>query len=787
MEEKIVNVAIIGAGEEAIPIMRTLCTLKNYRVIGVMDERGDAPGLVVAGQLGVAVLSGIAELIKSKDLDLVIETSGSEVFAATLGKVLPRNTKVIDGASARLSLELARERERLLKVDISYKLTQKYSQLIEKSNKELDEKVLELSILNELSRSFSSAFDQRNISSYVFRSLRKKIDFPICAILLIEEGKNCIVLISNAEIPDDLREEIRHRMVQRFSGLTKTVVDVETVMVFQELAKGDASENPSAEPSIKAIYTSTLVVAEKPLGMVGIIFLEDKPFSAEDQRFFNILTSQIALFVENDRVKQAVTNERNRLEAILQSMTGGVLVVDINKRVLLTNPMAEIFLGIKREDVFGKEIHEAIPQEKVRQLFDLFILQRSEYLIKEIEIINDKDAIKRVFKVRLARVRDYLGNGIGTLLILYDISKEKEVDRMKTEFISITSHELRTPLAAIKQAVFLIAQETAVQLSDDQREYLDIARRNIIRLAGLINSLLDLSKIESGKMLLERARVDINKIAEEAFIGFEALAAEKKIKLERHFGIGLPQILADHTRIAQVITNLISNALKFTEPEGSVMLSTFIYGADKNFIQVGVKDTGIGIDKSNFDKLFKKFQQLDSSLTRKTVGTGLGLAISKQIVELHGGKVWVESETGKGSTFSFILPVTYEEEKLGRKKILVIDDEIDICRMVKAGLEVNGFNVLTALSAQEGLEKAKGNKPDLIVLDLMMPGMDGFEACRRLKTDPKTSAIPIVVLTALDQEEAVKEAVSAGAEGYVVKPFEDETLLSTVRQFVGGV
>lgn len=782
--EKTINVAIIGAGEEAILLIRTLTTLQNCKILGVVDEKKDAPGLAMAAESGIKTYLDFTELLKQKELNLVIETSGSASFALTLEKLVSPDVKIMDWESLALSLVLAEERERLLKIESSYKLTRRYSALLEEANKKFDDKLLELSLLNETSKTFSSAFDRRNIAGFIFSLLRKKIDFSVYALFLSEGQNYTLVLISNSSIPPELKEEISLRLADRYAKYIKEPVDAERVSIIEKIVQGPGKTEELREPAIKNLCTAALAVLEKPLGIMGMVFCKEYELTFDEERFFDILTGQVALFIENDRIKQAITHERNQLESILKSMTGALLVIDEEGQVILANPVTEIFLGVKQEEILGRDLNEVILQDEIKELFHIIRAQRSEFFSKEIQLTNPKDGITRVVKANLAKVRDHLGEIVGTVLILNDITKEKEVDRMKTEFISTTSHELRTPLASIKEAVSLVADETAGAVNAHQRKFLDIATRNINRLSELINSLLDLSKIESGKIELERSKVEINALAQEVIEDFISIAKEKKIALKMSLAEGLPQIQVDHSKINQVLTNLVSNAFKFTET-GTITVSVSFYGADKNFIEVSVEDTGTGIEKKDFEKLFQKFQQLDSSLTRRVGGAGLGLAISKQIVELHGGKIWAESQgLRKGSKFSFILPVIYEEAKMEKKNILVIDDEPDLCTTVKARLEANNFNVLTALSGQEGLDKVKEYKPDLVILDLMMPVMDGFEVCQRLKKDALTSSIPVVVLTALEQEEAAKRALSLGAEGYLVKPFEQESLLFTIREFL---
>lgn len=226
--------------------------------------------------------------------------------------------------------------------------------------------------------------------------------------------------------------------------------------------------------------------------------------------------------------------------------------------------------------------------------------------------------------------------------------------QVKATFISMVSHELRTPLTAIKEGIAIVSEEVTGALNEEQKEFLDVAKRNVERLARLINDVLDFQKLESGRMVFRMQDDSINGVVEEVYETMLSLAQGKGLEFILSLDKSLPDTVFDKDKINQVISNLVQNAIKYTE-KGVITVMTSVGG--ENFIQVAVKDTGKGIKQEDLPRLFRQFEQLESAHERKTAGTGLGLAISRQIIEGHKGRIWVESEFGKGSTFYFILPI----------------------------------------------------------------------------------------------------------------------------------
>lgn len=243
------------------------------------------------------------------------------------------------------------------------------------------------------------------------------------------------------------------------------------------------------------------------------------------------------------------------------------------------------------------------------------------------------------------------------------IAELKKLDQIKSEFVAVASHELRTPLTAIKNAVQLLLMEKMGELNENQKKFLAVAERNINRLMNILNDLLNLSRIESGKMVLKLEELNLRSILELIYFSFKPQGDEKSIELKLELPDELPPVYGDREKVEQILSNLISNSLKFTPPKGEIVISAKLLESDEGVLAISVKDTGIGIPAEHLDKIFEKFYQVEGSLERSHGGTGLGLAITKGLVEAQKGKIFVKSEPGKGSTFTFTLPLSRGERR----------------------------------------------------------------------------------------------------------------------------
>ena len=314
-------------------------------------------------------------------------------------------------------------------------------------------------------------------------------------------------------------------------------------------------------------------------------------------------------------------------------------------------------------------------------------------------------------------------------------------------------------------------------------DVLERIQQNGRHLLGLINDVLDLAKIEAGQLTLSPVDYSMRELVLDVVSATEALAAEKKLALEVDAPADLPRGHGDERRLTQVLLNLVSNAIKFTEA-GSVSIRAKV--EDGSF-QVAVTDTGVGIAPEDRERIFEEFQQVDSSSTRKKGGTGLGLAIARRIVELHGGRIWVEFDPGPGLDLR-LHPAAHRCPAGGRsvtQRILVVEDQEDNRRIIRDLLTSAGYELIEATDGEAGVRLAEAERPDLILMDIQLPVLDGHEATRRIRQNAELAAIPIIVVTsyALSGDDA--KAMAAGADGYVAKPFSPRHLLATIRQFLG--
>jgi CheY-like chemotaxis protein/nitrogen-specific signal transduction histidine kinase len=370
--------------------------------------------------------------------------------------------------------------------------------------------------------------------------------------------------------------------------------------------------------------------------------------------------------------------------------------------------------------------------------------------------------------------------------------KAEESDKLKTAFLHNISHEIRTPMNAIVGFSALLSEPDILKSS--RESYIEVIMQSSNHLLSIITDIVDISNIEANLIRLEKNEININNALRSLCRQFNPKANERKIILS--FEPGLPDIdatlMTDSTKLTQILSNLLSNAIKFTD-SGYVKVS---YQLKDNFIEFYVSDTGIGISSEHYDRIFDRFYQIQSSVTRLYEGTGLGLAISKAYVEHMGGKIWLNSESGKGSVFSFTLPYIKAiaksdlavERKIPsgfifpEKKVILVAEDIDSnFKLIKYFLADSNVELLHARNGKEAVEKCFSNgKIDLILMDIKMPVMDGYSAVRLIRE--KNIDIPIVAQTAYADD--MDKALECGCSGFISKPFDRKGLFKILTDFI---
>ncbi|MCF7859780.1 MAG: response regulator [Candidatus Cloacimonetes bacterium] len=397
------------------------------------------------------------------------------------------------------------------------------------------------------------------------------------------------------------------------------------------------------------------------------------------------------------------------------------------------------------------------------------------------------------------------------------LQEKEEADKMKSRFFTNISHEFRTPLTLMMGPAIDVIEKTKEPYT---RKNVGTIKTNAARLFGLVNQLLDLSKLEAGKMTLETREINIIPLLKGLVLSFSSMAERKKIMLNFSTKEESLNVYIDKDKVEKIINNLLSNAFKFT-PEGGNIECTVEKLIDE--AEIRISDSGVGIPEDRIDKIFDRFYQVDGSHTREGEGTGIGLALTKELVELHKGKIKVESKAGEGTTLIISIPLgkkhlqpgeIIEEEfpekpKISADKIepvpelenrkqktdidlfidadksllLVVEDNTDVRKYVIDHLE-DDYRIQEAVDGKDGMEQALNRMPDLIISDVMMPKMDGFELCNKLKTDEKTSHIPIILLTAKATSEDKIEGYETGADDYIMKPFDAAELKVRVKNLI---
>lgn len=489
------------------------------------------------------------------------------------------------------------------------------------------------------------------------------------------------------------------------------------------------------------------------------------------------------------------------LSAIIDNLADGLLVVGVSGEITVINPAMREYFDLGDGDYRGFHSKGIFPSE-VMQMTSEIRECSGEVVTAEIPLTKGRTGKAVGTSIQVETPSNQC---LGGVILIRDITREKELDQLKTDFISTVSHELRTPMTSVlgfskiirkklDSAVFpALSGEASLEKPVNQvRSNMEIIVTEAERLTDLINDVLDIARMEAGKVRWRDSQLSMADVVEQSRSSTMGLWTDKGLEVELDIADDLPPVYGDYDRLVQVVVNLISNAVKFTEVSPIVCRVRQAEGA----VHVSVEDKGQGIRRDDLGHVFDKFKQVGDTLTEKPSGTGLGLPISRQIVERHAGRIWAESEPGKGSTFHFLIPTAGSDvvggdeiikcvengdallpDELTRDEtplILVVDDDPSLVSYLTQVFTDQGFRVEVAYNGKDGVAKAEALRPDVITMDVMMPGMNGHAAIGCLRKNLVTRNTPVLVITALGGEEG------EGGDMSLVKPVDEDRLIAAV-------
>lgn len=523
---------------------------------------------------------------------------------------------------------------------------------------------------------------------------------------------------------------------------------------------------------------------------------------------------------ERLRMETKIREQLKFLQTLIDSLPYPMLYKDMQGLYIGCNKACEAFYGLPREQIIGKTVFDFYPEEiaEIHHKADLALFNQpglQAYETKEI----DQAGNEFLFKTIKAVYYNDDGSAAGIIATLIDITERKKMEdtlinaRLEAEranaakslFLANMSHEIRTPMNGIIGMTDLVLM---TKLTNEQRDYLDIVKSSTNALLRVLNDILDYSKIEAGKMSLEKAPFDLYETLKEVTRLFDISARHKGLYLRMTLDSRVPdKIIGDYVRVRQVLSNLIGNAVKFTS-DGGIAVDAVCLNQSKNHIKVMFKvtDTGIGISAENMEKLFKSFSQVDDSFNKRFGGTGLGLVISKKLVEMMDGDIWVESKDGIGSSFNFTAVFGIEAQSMAppiensaekdnalekdakTKKVLLVEDDEVSRKFALILLEAKKLEVVAVQNGGEAVEACRKDSFDLILMDVSMPVMDGYEATRMIRElEEKAEAhVPIIAMTAYALTGDEQKCQAAGMDDYITKPIDVDLFNAVVAKWLTG-
>ncbi|MCL5435813.1 MAG: ATP-binding protein [Patescibacteria group bacterium] len=542
---------------------------------------------------------------------------------------------------------------------------------------EMTRRMYQLSILRELGERIGYSLKIEKIVEVIVGSLRRLLDYSTVAYMLVAtnaEGKTRITFNINLEKPVHKKfiENVKGSMLVSLNALLSSKFSTDDI---DETVSGTITD-PTSEEAVGSFFNVPIVIAGAPTGLLNIAATEKGLYHGKEVEILYTIMNQASDAVS--KLEVVLRIEKGKLNSMVSSMADGVLMIDNQKQLIVINPRAKEMLGLTKERVAIFDILDALANQ-----IDLRT-KLEESLVADKVIVVPPFNLNAIFlQVLISPVKDDANNLLGEVVIFHDITKEKELEKMREDFTSMMVHELRSPLTGIRSIAGLLATPTVKSDDKKYQEFISLISSNSADMLGLVNDLLDVAKLEAGKFQILKKQSDIKTVVEQRVASFKTLAEQNSLTLASKIDASVPAVFEfDEHKIAQVLNNFISNAIKFTVAGGNITVSAFLLPAGKDLAKsvverslvwpgiksgvswpadqviVATTDTGSGIPTDKLGKLFNKFVQLESSARSEKKGTGLGLVISKGIVEAHRGTIGVFSEEGEGTTFYIALPLS---------------------------------------------------------------------------------------------------------------------------------
>ena len=621
---------------------------------------------------------------------------------------LNRYALLVGTVLAVLYLGWLNERGHLLEANLRHSLADRNVDLDNKTRtmqqmaSNLGNRVLELRTLQEGVKAINSALALEDVLRLIVANASQVLEGARCSVALLAEGRVLSTAMTHGQVaslsrstpvarderlqdgsagskegdrPSVLTGAEYHRPLEddgraEFDkGIVEWMVEHGRPVLSGDIWR-DSRFARTAKLPISSVISTPLFLDDKVIGALIATSPDREAFTTEDSNLLNAFADQAGVAVKNarlyeqlvqeqretERIYQHVEERRNELEAILRGIGDGVIVADPDLNLLLMNPVATRIFHVKSDVTSSMPLSQVIPHQELTSLFQDAVHGTAEATVKEISLPSDTGGTPTTYQALASPILGADGKPRGVATVLRDVTSQKELERMKSSFLSVVSHELRTPLHSIKGFVDIILMGKTGPISETQADFLKTVREQTTHLQNLINDLLEFSRLESGQVKLRLVEVSMAEVAVAVLDKLKPQADQGQVRLVNEIGTEIPTIEADRMRMEQVLTNLVDNAIKFTSAAGVVAVSATDMGSE---IRVAVTDTGIGIPAGELERIFDRFYQVESGSNRPYRGTGLGLTICKHIVEHHRGRIWAESPAAgqdKGSTFYFVLP-----------------------------------------------------------------------------------------------------------------------------------